>query len=204
VYAVLNFWGQWEIEQGWDYVQLLISTNNGSSWTPLEGNYTVTGNEYQAEGEPVYDGFQTSWIQEEIDLTDFIGENVKFRFLLQSDQSVTEDGFYFDDFTISVIEESITTGKEDFDISDQNIYISKPYPNPAKETIRFDYNLSDSKEKIFLNIYNSTGQKVYTNPLDDLQNLVVIPVGDWMPGIYYYIVEGVNMPLKAEKFTIIR
>ena len=129
-YAFLNFWSRWEIEAGWDYVQVLISTNNGSSWTPLAGNYTKTGNENQAPGEPVYDGFQTTWVKEEIDLSDYIGNSVKFRFKLKADDNVTEDGFYFDDFSVSVINEA-TTGLENPSILNQTNIIFEPFPNPA-------------------------------------------------------------------------
>ena len=98
-YAGLNFQAKWEIEEGYDYVQLQISTN-GYDWTALEGNHTVTGNGNQAAGEPVYDGFQTDWIQEEVDVTDYVGNSINLRFILKSDGSVVEDGFYFDDFEI--------------------------------------------------------------------------------------------------------
>ncbi len=89
----------------------MISTNGGASWTPLAGKYTVTGNSNQAQGEPLYDGFQTEWVQEEIDLFDYIGNSVTFRFMLKSDNYVTEDGFYFDDFEVQIVEEA-TTGEE--------------------------------------------------------------------------------------------
>ena len=34
----LNFWTKFDIESGWDYGQVKISTNNGSTFTPLSGS----------------------------------------------------------------------------------------------------------------------------------------------------------------------
>lgn len=103
-FAALSFWAKWDIEAGWDYAQVKISTNGGSSWEALEGNYTHIGNGNQVP-EPLYDG-QSGWVLEEIDLMDYVGESVKFRFTLISDGYITEDGFYFDDINISVVEEN--------------------------------------------------------------------------------------------------
>lgn len=103
-YASLNFWAKWDIEAGWDYAQVKISTNGGSTWEPLDGNYTHQGNSNQVL-EPLYDG-QSDWVLEEIDLMEYVGESVKLRFTLVSDGYITEDGFYFDDVNLSVVEEN--------------------------------------------------------------------------------------------------
>ena len=77
-----------------------ISTD-GTTWQPMQGNYTqAASGSFQPSGEPVYDGTQLSWVEEEIDLTPFIGQQIKLRFALYSDQSVTEDGWYVDDIVI--------------------------------------------------------------------------------------------------------
>lgn len=101
--AELEFATQWNIETDWDYGQILISTNNGSTWTPLAGLYTNLGTgTFQPNGQPLYDGTQTTWVNEKINLSSYIGENVKFRFLLRSDGSVNADGWYVDDIKLSV------------------------------------------------------------------------------------------------------
>jgi hypothetical protein len=201
VFAMLNFWAKWEIEQGWDYVQVLISTNNGSTWAPLKGNYTVTGNENQASGEPLYDGFQTSWVKEEIDLTDYIGNEVKFRFKLVSDWYVSEDGFYFDDFSITVVN-AATTGLENSSISQHNNFISDPIPNPAKGSVQFNLNLPENSQGSYIVIYNAAGQQVYSKPLQSEQRNLIVPVEDWTPGIYYFRLEGDNLQSVFKKLMI--
>ena len=39
----LSFWTKYSIESDWDYGQVKISTNNGTTWIPLAGQYTNPG-----------------------------------------------------------------------------------------------------------------------------------------------------------------
>jgi murein tripeptide amidase MpaA len=101
--AYLTFWGKWAIDDNWDYVQFEISTDNGITWIPQCGNYTEEGTIDQDLGQPVYDGMQDIWVKETIDLSNFLGENILFRFQIVSDGWNTADGFYFDDLEIHAI-----------------------------------------------------------------------------------------------------
>ncbi len=201
VYAELSFWARWEIEAGYDYVQVLISTDNGTSWTPLSGNYTVIGTFYQAEGEPLYDGFQTTWVKEEIDISEYIGNSVKFRFKLKADQGVTADGFYFDDLSVMVINES-TTGLENQSIDNHNL-VSEPFPNPANHSVQFKLNLPDDSQETYLRIFNAAGQQVYSERLESETSNLTIQVEDWTPGVYYYRLEGDNIQFVSKKLIIL-
>tara|TARA_B110000285_G_scaffold105322_1_gene119884 strand:+ start:13901 stop:16738 length:2838 start_codon:yes stop_codon:yes gene_type:complete len=102
--AKITFYAKWDIEANYDYVQFQVSTNGGNSWIGQCGQYTVAGTDnngsVQPDGGPVYEGFMSDWVLEDINLSDYLGEVVDFRFRLQSDGGVTEDGFYFDDFKI--------------------------------------------------------------------------------------------------------
>jgi hypothetical protein len=198
-YAKLGFWAKWEIEQGWDYTQILISTNNGSSWTPLEGKYTVTGNSNQLTGEPLYDAFQTSWVQEEIDLTEFLGNEVKFRFQLVSDQSVNEDGYYFDDFTVTTVD--IATGIIDNNTTNQ-ISISNPIPNPATGTVRFNLRNADEIKVSQFAVYNTAGQKVYSQNIDNNPSQLSISIDGWKAGVYFYRIESGNGNTETNKLIV--
>src|SRR5690606_18927890 len=40
---VLKFFTKYDIESDWDYGQVKVSTNNGSTWIALQGNYTQPG-----------------------------------------------------------------------------------------------------------------------------------------------------------------
>jgi len=98
-----SFWSKWDIENNWDYGQVEVSTNNGSTWTPLAGNYTNLGTgSFQPNGQPLYDGTQSDWVYEQINLSAYATNQVKIRFELKTDGSQTRDGWYVDDIGIIV------------------------------------------------------------------------------------------------------
>ena len=99
----LVFWTKYDIESNWDYGQVDISTNNGSTWLPLAGQYTEPGvGSFQPNGEPLYDGMQTNWVREEISLASLRSAQNKIRFQLNTDGSVVRDGWYVDDIRIII------------------------------------------------------------------------------------------------------
>jgi len=98
--GILRFAAQWEIEAGWDFAQVKARVIGETQWVPLCAKYSVEGNVYQDPGQPLWDGFQTSWVDEEVFLTDFLGERIEVKFTLESDQFVTFDGFYIDDLEV--------------------------------------------------------------------------------------------------------
>jgi PKD repeat protein len=102
--AMVSFYAKWGIETDYDFVQFQVSTDGGTTWIGQCGNYTVTGTSangsVQPNGQPVYEGIQSSWVLEEINLSDYIGQQIKVRFQLRSDGGETADGYYFDDFKV--------------------------------------------------------------------------------------------------------
>ena len=97
----LTFYTKYDIENNWDYGQVEISTNNGSTWIPLQGQYTNPGTgSFQPNGEPLYDGTNTNWVREEISLSSYISSQFKIRFELKTDSNVERDGWYVDDIAI--------------------------------------------------------------------------------------------------------
>ena len=153
--ANATFFAKWEIENDWDYVQFEVSTDNGNSWIPQCGLYTNEGssNDGQPTGEPLYDGIQNDWIQEEIDLNDFIGEEIKIRFQFESDGAVGADGFYFDDLTINILDDGSLNNPT------INLVPFNMYPNPVIDELFIDTPLLDYE----LSIYNIHGQLLVSN-----------------------------------------
>lgn len=99
--ATLEFSTQWDIENNWDYGQVLISTNLGTTWIPMAGLYTNPGTgSFQPPGQPLYDGTQLTWVNEIMDLTPYVGQTISLRFLFRSDGVITADGWYIDDIVI--------------------------------------------------------------------------------------------------------
>lgn len=102
--AMISFYAKWAIEADYDFVQFQVSTDGGTTWIGQCGNYTVPGTSangsVQPNGQPVYEGTQSSWVLEEINLSDYLGQQIKVRFQLKSDGGTTADGYYFDDFKV--------------------------------------------------------------------------------------------------------
>lgn len=172
--ANVTFFAKWDIEDNWDYVQFEVSTNGGKTWTPQCGNYTNAGstNNGQPTDEPLYDGTQLDWIQEEIDLSDYLGESILLRFQFRSDGEVREDGFYFDDLTVNIIDDVLSTPSNTPD----NFSL---HPNPVSSnlTITTPNNLYD------VSIYNIQGQllSTYTN----LSGTQQLDYSKYSNGIYF-------------------
>ncbi|MEN9700390.1 MAG: hypothetical protein RLZZ301_1588, partial [Bacteroidota bacterium] len=102
--AKITFWAKWDIETDYDFTQFQVSTDNGLTWIGQCGNYTVAGNNasgsVQPLNQPVYEGTMSTWVLEEINLSDYLGQVIKVRFQLKSDGGTRKDGFYFDDFSV--------------------------------------------------------------------------------------------------------
>lgn len=126
--TIIQFYGKWDLERSFDYVQIEASTN-GSSWTPLCGNLTKPGqyqdrdqysqkstDNFQPRDEPLYDGdTQGKWNLEEIVIDEHNNaafhnqSTVYLRFQFRTDSNGNRqdsyinanfEGFTFDDFKV--------------------------------------------------------------------------------------------------------
>lgn len=103
--ATLTFWTWYEIEAGWDYGYVAVSTDDGQTWTPLTTASTTLDNPEGNSFGPGYTGISGGgetpvWVQESADLTPYAGQEVLIRFEYVTDEGVHEQGFIVDDITI--------------------------------------------------------------------------------------------------------
>jgi len=163
--ATVSFNARWSIENNYDYVQFQVSIDNGITWEAQCGNFTNTGvsNQGAANGQPLYDGEQPNWILEEIDISDYMGEEVLFRFILVSDNGVVHDGFFFDDLTVNIVD--ATAG-----ISSNNLNHFVLYPNPAKDQLNIKN--TNNQNEYSLQIINITGQIVSTHLISNSKSSI--------------------------------
>lgn len=147
--AYLRFKARWDIEAAYDYAQVSASTD-GQSWTPLCGKYTHPGSINQDFEQPVYDGFKDGWVDEEIDLTNFIGQQIYIRFGLYSDQGVNGDGIFIDDVIVDKIKAELEGVGES--VTDKIAL----YPNPATNKLF----LNTNGLTVGYTIYNTMGQQI--------------------------------------------
>ena len=101
----LSFWTKWSTESDYDCGVLMISTNNGSTWTALAGSLTKPASglgKQTPAGMPVYEGVSSNWKQEQISLSAYANQSIKLKFELRSDVGLVADGWYVDDIGIMV------------------------------------------------------------------------------------------------------
>ncbi len=188
--ANVRFYAKWIIENNYDYVQFEVSTDNGNNWTAQCGKFTNMGSNTgtQPQGEPLYDGIQNSWVLEEIDLSDYVGEQILVRFKLVSDNFQTADGFYFDDLTINKVEEGQLSTN---DVLENSFSI---YPNPTNGMIT----ITTPATHYTVSIYNLQGQLV--QKIKTVSGSSTIDLSDLSSGLYIMQLSDKNI-LKTFKIV---
>lgn len=192
----LEFYARWRIEKGYDLVQCKISVNNGP-WTALAGKHTVLGSSDQILGAPLYDGV-SPWVKEVIDLGPYSGQQVKFRFTLESDTWVEDEGYYFDDFQIL----GYGTGPIALNANVTNPVYSL-YPNPANQNVWIS-NVS-YKNAIFqpmtLRLYNVLGKLCLDT---EVETSSPISLHDFSDGVYVFELHNSDGLIQKGKFVILQ
>ncbi|HSN50871.1 MAG TPA: M14 family zinc carboxypeptidase, partial [Bacteroidales bacterium] len=198
--AVLTYEAKWNLENTYDYVQIGVSNTTGGTFIPQEGRYTKNGSENEDQGKPVYDGKQGSWVKEQVVLTDFMNSDIKVRFTLKSDQGTVKDGFYFDDFTVKIIDMS---GVGIVEKQHSTAYLSDPIPNPAsvKTTIRYDFG---NMEPLTFSMFDAQGKEILRKTLSEKQGEVDLSLQSFAPGVYFYRIHSAEGNSEMKKLMIIK
>jgi carboxypeptidase T len=178
--GTVTFAAKWDLEGNYDITAFEVSTNGGISWIPQCGKYTRI-----VDNKPVYTGTQSNWVNEEISLSEYVGQSIMVRFRLTSDEAQTYDGFYFDDFKVNTVQSSV------LGVSGEQVSSFGIYPNPVHDELH----INTQKEGYAIEIYNMVGQILVSKPDNDgAQNLDVSPLPS---GVYLIAV-------KSEGFREIR
>lgn len=191
----LEFNAKWSFEPNFDYARVVLSTDNGLSWTNLEGLHTTI-----IENQPGYTG-TIHWVQERINLEAYQGmEQVKIGFTTTSDNSFLADGIYIDDLRIvDYIEPDMVAIDELSHSSSISIY-----PNPAVDQLNVVYN-TPRPSTTQIKIVDLMGQVLLQQSIDFSSSREVIPINtSTLPdGIYYFHLNDVKQE-HIRKIVIIR
>jgi len=130
----LVFWHKYDLEDGWDYGRVEVSEDGGSTWTQLQSYTGVSG-----------------WTREQLDLSSHKSGDVKIRFRLQTDDSVTRDGWYIDDTAVSELPEQVT-----------GLTVTQSVTEPAT-ALDLSWNQTGETDFAFYRIYRSAVAGVSTD-----------------------------------------
>ena len=165
--ASVSFWTRYELEQNYDYAYFQVSTN-GSSWTTLE----------------TFNGYQTSWTEQEYPLDNYLGEPLVFlRFRLESDYMVNDDGLFVDDLEILA---DINVGMSD------NVVFSDVicFPNPTSGAAALTFETPEPGD-VSITIFNPEGEAVWNTRQKHSKgtHTLDIDLGHLPSGLYFLSIE---------------
>lgn len=120
--AYLSFWVRYRSENCLDYLRIRISTNGGTTYTPLCGKNTIQENAGGLGGLPALTGIREEWTRELINLSSFVGagmNNIKLQFQFVSNTDPTnvvdpyykklDDGFFIDNVRLMTSTSTLVT-----------------------------------------------------------------------------------------------
>ena len=153
-FPFVSFNAKWAFEPGWDFAWFMVSTNGINHWTILPGLHT--------DGENLFTQ-NKHWVQEQIDLTEFIGEpELYLAFQLEADASVHSDGIYIDDFKVSDYTEPIMTNVDDPITKLSQLRL---VPNPALDESILSLNAQKTMSTQ-LNILGLNGELIWNDSIE--------------------------------------
>ncbi len=193
-HALLQFAAKWDVEDNYDYVQVLASKDN-SDFIPLCGKYTNPGTSDQSFSSPLYDGVMPEWVQEEMDLSLFVGSpKVWIRFAIFTDEYEQRDGFYFDDISVNAV--SNISG-----ISDEKLAPCYLFPNVISGIAEMNIHGSNLTDNTSIQIYDAFGKQVIK--IDNFISGFSLDTSGIPNGIYYYRIKEKNVEKGKGKITIL-
>lgn len=197
----IRFWAKWDIESGYDYVQLRA---RGVTEQALCGRYTRFGsNGAQPQNEPVFEGLQLEWVEECMDLSDFIGQTFELLFIFGSDNFVERDGFYFDDLRVEYIDPTLLNTVS---VPLRDFRLAQNEPNPASNfsIIRWESSKKGKGSEAKLLVFNGLGIQVTEKTVNlSTQTSAKLDTQNWPAGLYTYILQSSDGQSEPMKMTVV-
>lgn len=183
--AKLSFEADWDIERRFDYATVEIRSQEVSEWTALCGRLTHPST--KLDGLPVYDGTVTG-AREQIDLSDWIGQEVELRIRMLTDEAVTAGGMEVRNVQLRSVDQTLAGSLTQAQI--------EVYPNPASDQLNL--NLSGAEAMTF-ELVDAMGrvQRVFNVQCSEKVSLQALPAG-------LYQLRSLEEPTLTEAIRVIR
>ncbi|MFI6465349.1 immune inhibitor A domain-containing protein [Streptomyces sp. NPDC050538] len=100
--AALTLDGWYDAEQDYDYLYTEVSTNGGTSWTPIDGTLADgSAIPRDGSGNPALTGTAAAYQKLTYPLDAYAGQKIDVRFRYQTDSGVAQKGFTADEITVT-------------------------------------------------------------------------------------------------------
>ena len=186
----LSFWHRYNTEAGYDFCNVEVSSDNGSTWQKVSS----------------YNGVQSGWTQEIIDITSYANaaSQLKIRFTLTSDVYITRDGWYVDDIKLTNYI-NVMTNVDPLLKTPLKYSLLQNYPNPfnPNTTIKFEIPRAEFTQFI---IYDALGREVAKLVNKDLtagSYEVEWNAENYGSGIYFYQLKAGNY-IETKKMMLLK
>lgn len=100
--ATLQYQAYWQLEEGYDYTYLAVSTD-GIHWSTLQTTHTTQVSPNGNNLGNAYNGESGSWVSETVDLSAYAGQEIWLRWEYITDAAYTAEGFALDNVAIPEI-----------------------------------------------------------------------------------------------------
>jgi hypothetical protein len=171
--AQMAFKAKYNLQAG-DFLYFEISIDDGQNWQQL--------------GSPLT-GTQSSFTEISHNLDDHLGNSVRYRFRMTTDNSGTQDGIYIDDF--EVVWNAVSSSADDDMSVPIHFELSQNYPNPFNAATTIGYALPGAGH-VMLEIFNILGQRI-ARPVAESQEAgfhsYAWNAADFPSGIYFYHIQ---------------
>jgi hypothetical protein len=187
----LEFWNRYDIESGYDYGIVEVSSNNGTNWSQVSR----------------YTGTNTTWTKQVFDITDLtnMSSNFRIRFRLTSDGNTVGAGWFVDDIRIKNYQSPSLYIENNSGLVPSKYSLEQNYPNPFNPNTQINYGISKSGF-VRITVFDLLGREIST-----LVNEVKSPgfyavdfnASKLSSGIYFYRMES-NGFVDTKKLTLIK
>ena len=181
--ASISFWINSIAEPNYDGM-ILESSLNGKQWNKVgEGEYDFYNSDYKGSanlGAQFWSENSEGWKKKEIEVNEFCGKKVAFRFRFNSDDNQVYEGFTFDDFKIEV--NGGTTSIHQI-LEDEY----KVYPNPFNDEVFI--NLSENSMKIkAVRLVDMSGVIRFDKDIKNNNSIIYFDTKELTPGLYSLLI----------------
>jgi len=182
--ASVSFFTKWNLI-ALEFVEFEVSIDS-ENWDPLCGKLTRTSDREINIDKLGYTKNLVSWTLEEIDLKDYIGEVIHYRFKYDPFYIYPEDDFWLDDIKVNVV-------TKDLNQSENSTLIV--YPNPVQDILYINTNYKNYTFSLF----DPLGRLIITK--ENVSNSQYIDNSIFSTGIYFL---RINLTGDSKTFKIVK